>query len=80
MKVTLIFGQVCAIALFVSLVVWAVRSVVRNIVETRYAFHVKYYIKETHSRIVDYDMRIRALESDVWKLTHKKKEAENEQP
>ncbi len=78
MKVTLTVGTVCAVALCIALIVWAVRCVVRSVVETRYAFKVRYYIETTHSRIVDYDMRIRSLESDVWKLMHKKEDAEGE--
>ena len=63
MKITLIAGMICIVVLSVALIVWAVRCIIRSIVEARYAFKVKYYIEDTHRRIVEYDMRIKALES-----------------
>lgn len=68
MKAALLFGMACAAVCFTSLIVWAVRCIIRNIIETRYAFKVKYYIEDTHKRISDYDMRIKALEAGMFEL------------
>lgn len=68
MKATLLFGMACAAVCFTSLIVWAVRCIIRSIVETRFAFKVRYYIEDTHKRISNYDMRIRTLEAGMFEL------------
>ena len=68
---TMVVGFVAIIALSVAIITWTVRSVIRWVVEMRYAISVKYYIKDTHERIVDYDKRIKAIEEAIPKLEKK---------
>ena len=58
-------GALCIACLCVALIVWAIRTIIRNIVETKYAISVKYYIQDTHNRIVDYDRRVRSVETEM---------------
>ena len=76
-KITMIVGMVCIVALSVALIVWSVRCIIRSVVETRYAFKVRYYIEDTHRRITDYHMRIRSLEQDVCELKNRRSSEES---
>ena len=58
-------GFVCVMSLLIALITWSIRKIVRNIVETKYAFSVKYYIQDTHNRMVDYDRRLRNMETEI---------------
>ena len=61
-KVALTVGTVCLIAMCVALVVWVVKSIVRSVVEMRYAARVKFTLDHTKKFVDGYSDRIRALE------------------
>lgn len=58
-------GAVCVVTLLIALIVWAIKTIIRNIVQTKYACSVKYYIQDTHERIEDYDRRVRSVETEI---------------
>ncbi|MBQ7650866.1 MAG: hypothetical protein IJS15_07900 [Victivallales bacterium] len=64
-KAVLIVGALCLIVLFIELIVWGIRTIVRNVTDIRYASKVKYYLEDAHRRIADYEARIRHLEGEI---------------
>ena len=60
-----IVGALCLIVLFIGLVVWSIRSIVRNVTDIRYASKVKYYLEDAHRRIAEYEARINKLECEL---------------
>jgi len=65
MRIVMVVGMLCLVALFVELIVWAIRSIVRNVTDIRYASKVKYYLEDGHRRIAEYEARIRKLEDEM---------------
>lgn len=61
-------GTISLLSISAAFVVWSIRCITRSIVEMRYAVQVKYYIKDTYNRIVDYDRRIKDIEETIPKL------------
>lgn len=64
-KAVLIVGALCLIVLFIELIVWGIRTIVRNVTDIRYASKVKYYLEDAHRRIADYEARIRHMEGEI---------------
>lgn len=64
-KAVFIVGALCLIVLFIELVVWSIRSIVRNVTDIRYASKVKYYLEDAHRRIAEYEARIEKLECEL---------------
>ena len=60
-----IVGALCLIVLFIGLVVWSIRSIVRSVTDIRYASKVKYYLEDAHRRIAEYEARINKLECEL---------------
>ena len=71
-------GAVCVVTLLIALIVWTIKTIIRNIVQTKYACSVKYYIQDTHDRIVDYDRRVRSVETEMSEIKKKLKGGHHE--
>ena len=64
-KAVFIVGALCLIVLFIELIVWGIRTIVRNVTDIRYASKVKYYLEDAHRRIAEYETRIKNLECEL---------------
>ena len=64
-KAIMLIGMITLLLLFVELIVWAIKRVVRSITDIRYAAKVKFYLEDGHQRIAGYEERIKAIEKEV---------------
>ena len=64
-KAVFIVGALCLIVLFIELIVWGIRTIVRNVTDIRYASKVKYYLEDARRRIAEYEVRIKKLECEL---------------
>lgn len=72
-------GACCLIFLLSAIVVWSIKTIIRNIIEVNYAVSVKNYIKDNYNRIVSYEIRIKDLEKEIYEIkNHHKGDREDE--